>query len=176
MEVEDIKREDTEKSMEDEEEEKEIDNDLCSQLMSDEEDSKPVIKKVKLPEVQFISHIHKNVYRIFGFVSYLCNVVLQERCRDTLAEAMAHVHNEYLEEEVEDQGNVQMEVVVGDTINTNIQTMSILSDTTDDIKEIQKELRDNGKSTRRSEGKVDKKSGNKILVSNTLKRRKKHVF
>lgn len=31
-----------------EEEEKEIDQDLCAQLQSDDEDSKPVIKKVKL--------------------------------------------------------------------------------------------------------------------------------
>lgn len=31
-----------------EEEEKEIDQDLCAQLQSDDEDSKPVIKKIKL--------------------------------------------------------------------------------------------------------------------------------
>lgn len=65
---------------------------------------------------------------------------------------MAHVHNEYLEEEVEDQGHVQMEMIVEST-NPDI---SILSDTTDNAKEISKE-------NEKTEIKSDMKST--ILVS-----------
>lgn len=61
------------------------------------EDSMSVIKKVKLSS--------------------------EQKCRDPLAEAMAHVHSEYLEEEVGDQENVQMEMVVEST-NDDIPVLS----------------------------------------------------
>lgn len=48
---------------------------------------------------------------------------------------MAHVHNEYLEEEVEDQGDVQMEMIVEST-NSDIP---VLSDAADNAKETLKE-------------------------------------
>lgn len=35
---------------------------------------------------------------------------IQEKCRDPLAQAMAHVHSEYLDEEGEEASNVEMEV------------------------------------------------------------------
>lgn len=60
---------------------------------------------------------------------------------------MAHVHNEYLEEEVEDQENVQMEMIVEST-NPDI---SVLSDTADNAKETSKE-------NEKSEVKSDMKS------------------
>ncbi|XP_020282167.1 uncharacterized protein LOC109853962 [Pseudomyrmex gracilis] len=58
-------------------------DDLCAQLQSDEDDPKLIVKKVKLPE---------------------------EKCRDPLAQAMAHVHSEYLDEEGEEMDNLEMEV------------------------------------------------------------------
>ncbi|XP_011697177.1 PREDICTED: uncharacterized protein LOC105455506 isoform X2 [Wasmannia auropunctata] len=39
----------------------------------------------------------------------------EQKCQDPLAHAMAHVHNEYLEEEIGDQENVQMEMVIEST-------------------------------------------------------------
>lgn len=48
---------------------------------------------------------------------------------------MAHVHNEYLEEEVEDQGDVQMEMIV-ESANPDIP---VLSDAADNAKETLKE-------------------------------------
>ncbi|XP_071648347.1 uncharacterized protein [Temnothorax longispinosus] len=80
------------------EEEKEMDNNQSN------EDSTSVIKKLKLSSE------------------------LQSKCRDPLAEAMAHVHNEYLEEDSEDQENVQMEMVAEST-NDDI---SVLSEAVDD--------------------------------------------
>ncbi|XP_011865524.1 PREDICTED: uncharacterized protein LOC105560756 isoform X2 [Vollenhovia emeryi] len=54
--------------------------------------------------------------------------VSEQRCRDPLAEAMAHVHSEYLEEDVEDQENVQIEMEVESTNND----ASVLSEPVDD--------------------------------------------
>ncbi|XP_025263798.1 FK506-binding protein 5 isoform X2 [Camponotus floridanus] len=114
IEIQDVKEEaeeiiDDEEIMDDEEEtEKEIVTDLYTQLQSDDEEMKPVAKKTKLSN---------------------------QKCRDTLAEAMAHVHNEYLEEEVEDQGDVQMEMIV-ESANPDIP---VLSDAADNAKETLKE-------------------------------------
>ncbi|GAB1862786.1 hydroxyisourate hydrolase [Camponotus japonicus] len=102
-------KEEAEEIIDDEEEtEKEIVSDLYTQLQSDDEEMKPVAKKTKLSN---------------------------QKCRDTLAEAMAHVHNEYLEEEVEDQGDVQMEMIV-ESANPDIP---VLSDAADNAKETSKE-------------------------------------
>ncbi|XP_011644102.1 LOW QUALITY PROTEIN: uncharacterized protein LOC105431545 [Pogonomyrmex barbatus] len=62
------------------------------------EDSKSVIKKIKL--------------------------MPEQKCRDPLAEAMAHVHNEYLEEE---EDNIQMEMVV-ESANDDMPSLQIESD------------------------------------------------
>jgi len=82
---------------------------------------------------------------------------MQEKCRDPLAEAMAHVHNEYLEE-VDDQNNVQMEMVIEST-ETNTSTLSDLADNT-------KEESLNKEKTANHSEKVEKKQIGKILVSN----------
>ncbi|XP_029662719.1 uncharacterized protein LOC115235219 isoform X1 [Formica exsecta] len=127
-----VVKEETGEIIDDEEEgEKEIVSDLYTQLQSDDEDMKPVIKKVKLSN---------------------------QKCRDTLAEAMAHVHSEYLEEEVEDQGNVQMEMVV-ESANPDV---SVLSDAADDTKESLKEMLEN----ENTEIKIDKKSTGKVPQEN----------
>lgn len=107
-EIQDVKEEAEEIIDDDEETEKEMVSDLYTQLQSDDEEIKPVAKKTKLSN---------------------------QKCRDTLAEAMAHVHNEYLEEEVEDQGDVQMEMIVEST-NSDIP---VLSDAADNAKETLKE-------------------------------------
>lgn len=112
---------------EEEEEEKVIDSDLYAQLQSDDENIKPVIKKIKLSK---------------------------QKCRDTLAEAMAHVHSEYLEEEVEDEGNVQMEMEV-ESANPDISDLSDAAN----IKQTSKESFENEK----TEIKVNKKSIGKVL-------------
>lgn len=70
----------------------------------------------------------KGLCRLFGF--YIIFHDIQQKCRDPLAEAMAHVHSEYLEEEVEYQGNVQMEMVVESTNDA----ISVLSEPVDDEK------------------------------------------
>lgn len=71
----------------------------------------------------------KGFCRLFGFY-IIFHDIIQEKCRDPLAEAMAHVHSEYLEEEVEYQENVQMEMVVESTNDA----MSVLSEPVDDEK------------------------------------------
>lgn len=76
---------------------------------------------------------------------------------------MAHVHSEYLEEEVEDQGNVQMEMVV-ESANPDV---SVLSDAADDTKETLKEMLEN----ENTEIKIDKKSTGKVPVSDDF-----HIF
>lgn len=63
----------------------------------------------------------------FHFSNLIFYYVLQQKCRDPLAEAMAHVHSEYLEEEIGDQENVQMEMVVESTNDD----MSVLSEVDD---------------------------------------------
>lgn len=63
---------------------------------------------------------------------------------------MAHVHSEYLEEEVEDQGNVQMEMVV-ESVNPDVSDA-------DNTKETLKEILENES----TEIKVDKKSTGKV--------------
>ncbi|CAL1687364.1 unnamed protein product [Lasius platythorax] len=130
IETQDVKEESME-IIDDEEGEKEIDDDLYTQLQSEDEEMKPVIKKVKLSK---------------------------QKCRDTLAEAMAHVHSEYLEEEVEDQGDVQMEMVV-ESANPDVPD---LSDVTDDPKETSKESPENEK----TEIRANKKSTGKVLENN----------
>ncbi|KAL6256155.1 hypothetical protein P5V15_012273 [Pogonomyrmex californicus] len=70
------------------------------------EDSKSVIKKIKL--------------------------MPEQKCRDPLAEAMAHVHNEYLEEE---EDNIQMEMVV-ESANDDMPSLQIES--ADDIEKTPK--------------------------------------
>lgn len=63
---------------------------------------------------------------------------------------MAHVHSEYLEEEVEDQGNVQMEMVV-ESANPDVSDA-------DNTKETLKEILENES----TEIKADKKSTVKV--------------
>lgn len=130
-EMQEIKKESEEIIDDEEEGEQEIVGDLYTQLQSDDEDMKPVIKKIKLPK---------------------------QKCRDTLAEAMAHVHSEYLEEEVEDEENVEMEMVV----ESADPDVSVLSDVVDDAKETSKESPENEK----MEIKADKKSIGKVLQEN----------
>lgn len=72
------------------------------------EDSTSVIKKIKL--------------------------LPEEKCQDPLTEAMAHVHNEYLEEEIEDQENVQVEMVIEST-NSDI---SVLPELENDVQKTSK--------------------------------------
>ncbi|XP_029177788.1 uncharacterized protein LOC114945672 isoform X2 [Nylanderia fulva] len=118
----------TERIIDEEEEEKDI-NDLYTQLQSDDEETmKPVIKKVRLSK---------------------------QKCRDTLAEAMAHVHSEYLEEEIEDQENVQMEMEVEST-NPDISDLSDAAN----IKETSKEFENE-----KTEIKINQKSAGKSPVN-----------
>lgn len=113
--------------IDEDDEDRAIDSDLYSQLQSDDENIKPVIKKVKLST---------------------------QKCRDTLAEAMAHVHSEYLEEEVEDQGDVQMEMEV-ESANPDIPDLSDAANTNQTSNEsIENE---------KTEIKVNKKSTGKVL-------------
>lgn len=78
---------------------------------------------------------------------------------------MDHMQSEYLEEP-ENQGDVQMEMVVEseDQTNSDIQVVTILPDGEDSNKESQKESRENGKTIRRTESKMDRKSS-KLLVN-----------
>lgn len=71
---------------------------------------------------------------------------------------MAHVHSEYLEEEVEDEGNVQMEMEV-ESANPDISDLSDAAN----IKQTSKESFENEK----TEIKVNKKSIGKVLVSDS---------
>lgn len=111
-------------------------------------------------------HNHQQLLRLNIFIMLLsficCYNVIQEKCRDTLAEAMAHVHNEYLEEEIEE--DVQMEVV-DESVTTDVQVMSILPEAVDNVKEKPKETCEGEKI--RLENKIDKKSG-KVFVSDQL--------
>lgn len=86
---------------------------------------------------------------------------------------MAHVHHEYLEEEVETQETVQMEVVDELASTADVQVMSILPEAVD-IKEKSNESREN--EMVHSENKIDKKSI-KVLVSDNylLKRYKNYI-
>lgn len=71
---------------------------------------------------------------------------------------MAHVHNEYLEDdEVEDQEGVQMEMVVEEPINTDV---CMLPESTDDTRE----LCEDEKSALYTELKADAKSTEKVFV------------
>ncbi|XP_035733968.1 uncharacterized protein LOC118446890 isoform X3 [Vespa mandarinia] len=118
-----------------EEEYAEIEEDEHLHIPSDEEDIKPTLKKVKIESV--------------------------ENSRDTLAEAMAHVHGEYLEE-VDDQENIQMEMIVeSEDQNVEIQDMSNLVKSVDNNKNM-KEDRENSRSLRRN-AKNEKRSGVKLL-------------
>lgn len=85
---------------------------------------------------------------------------MQQNCRDPLAEAMAHVHSKYLEEEVGDQENVQMEMVVESTNDD----MTVLSEPMDD--DIEKTLKSENEKT------VIKATKNgKVLVSGSYSKR-----
>lgn len=82
---------------------------------------------------------------------------MQQKCRDPLAEAMAHVHSEYLEEEDGDQENVQMEMVIESTNDG-----SILSEPVDD---------DIGKTSKSQENEktvIKATKNGKVLVSGNL--------
>lgn len=118
--------------VEEEEEEEEEEEDM-SQMPSDEDDIKQSIKKIKIERV--------------------------ENCEDSLTEAMDHMQSEYLEE-TDNQGTVQMEMVVEseDHSNSEVQVVSILPDAENCSKESLKESRENGRAIRRSEGKLDRKA------------------
>ncbi|XP_050448024.1 uncharacterized protein LOC126849813 isoform X2 [Cataglyphis hispanica] len=133
-------KEETEEIIDDEEEgEKEIVSDLYTQLQSDDED-KPVIKKIKLSN---------------------------QKCRDTLAEAMAHVHSEYLEEEIEDQGNVQMEMVV-ESANPDVSDADNTKETLKEILENEStEIKADKKSTVKENNKSDLNMTPSLPVLNT---------
>ncbi|XP_076169440.1 uncharacterized protein LOC143147762 isoform X2 [Ptiloglossa arizonensis] len=125
--------EDDEGEMEEEEEEEEEEDVKNLQMPLDDEDVKHSMKKIKIERL--------------------------ESCGDTLAEAMDHMQSEYLED-ADNQGAVQMEMVVEseDQCNAEMQVMSILPDTEDCNKELQKESRENGRAIRRGESKLDRKS------------------
>lgn len=62
---------------EEEEEAKEIDNDLCAQLESDDETSKPVIKKIKLEAQVYIFNIITNFNKILvKILPYVSSFIL----------------------------------------------------------------------------------------------------
>ncbi|XP_015607055.1 uncharacterized protein LOC107273406 isoform X2 [Cephus cinctus] len=97
----------------DEECEEDMEDQSHLQLNSDEEeDVKPPLKKIK---------VERN----------------DDRCRDALAEAMAHVHGEYIDENG-DQVNVELEMVVEsvDQENPEMRVMSILPDVRNSENEI----------------------------------------
>lgn len=82
-----------------------------------------------------------------------------------MAEAMAHVHNEYLEEEIGDQENVQMEMVVEST-NDDI---SALSESDVDVEKTSK--------SHENEKTVIKATKNgKVLVSGNLLNDRKKIY
>lgn len=68
---------------------------------------------------------------------------------------MAHVHNEYLEEEIEDQENVQVEMVIEST-NSDI---SVLPELENDVQKTSKP-RENKKTV------IKATKNGKVLVSN----------
>ncbi|XP_003693777.2 LOW QUALITY PROTEIN: uncharacterized protein LOC100869428 [Apis florea] len=125
--------EDVGAEVEDEEEEEDEEDVSHLQMPSDEEDVKHSIKKIKIERV--------------------------ENCEDSLTEAMDHMQSEYLEE-TDNHGTVQMEMVVEseDQSNSEMQVVSILPDTEDSNKESPKESRENGRTIRRNDGKLDRKS------------------
>ncbi|XP_018357624.1 PREDICTED: histone H3.v1-like isoform X3 [Trachymyrmex cornetzi] len=99
MKIEDAKEKIEVNIEQEEEEEEEEEKDMDSSDQSNE-DSISVIKKIKLSE---------------------------EKYQDPLIKAMAHVHNEYLEEEVEDEEDVQVEMVMEST-NNDISVLPELED------------------------------------------------
>ncbi|KAL2715104.1 PH domain-containing protein -like isoform X1 [Vespula squamosa] len=122
-----------------EEEYADVEEDENLPMPSDEEDIKPTLKKVKIESVEDF----------------------QENSRDALAEAMAHVHGEYLEE-VDDQENIQMEMIVeSEDPNVEIQDMQNLTKSVDNNKKM-KEDRENNRSIRRN-AKNEKRPGVKLL-------------
>ncbi|XP_076622488.1 uncharacterized protein LOC143342458 isoform X3 [Colletes latitarsis] len=129
--------EDEEGEIEDEEEEEEEEDEEEEgknlQMTLDDEDVKHSMKKIKIERV--------------------------ESCGDTLAEAMDHMQSEYLED-VDNQGAVQMEMVVEseNQCNAEMQVMSLLPESEECNKESQKESRENGRAIRRGENKLDRKS------------------
>nr|XP_031828128.1 serine/threonine-protein phosphatase 6 regulatory subunit 3-like [Nomia melanderi] len=117
-----------------EEEEEEEEEDVSNlQMPMDDDDVKSSIKKIKIERA--------------------------DNSEDPLAEAMDHMQSEYLEEP-ENQGDVQMEMVVEseDQANSDIQVVTILPDGEDSNKESPKDSRENGKTIRRGESKTDRKS------------------
>ncbi|XP_076243339.1 uncharacterized protein LOC143184756 isoform X2 [Calliopsis andreniformis] len=122
--------------VEEEEEEEDVTN---LQMPMDEDDVKHTIKKIKMERME----------------------------EDTLAEAMDQMQGEYLEE-TDNQGTVQMEMVVEseDQSNSEMQVMSILPDIEDPDKESHKELQENGRTVRRAESKLDRKSSKLLDDSN----------
>ncbi|XP_043248702.1 uncharacterized protein LOC122395317 isoform X3 [Colletes gigas] len=122
-----------EEEEEEEEEDEEDDDGKSLHLTLDDEDVQHSIKKIKIERV--------------------------ESCGDTLAEAMDHMQSEYLED-VDNQGAVQMEMVVEseNQCNAEMQVMSLLPESEECNKQSQKESRENGRAIRRGENKLDRKS------------------
>ncbi|XP_043495792.1 uncharacterized protein LOC122519988 [Polistes fuscatus] len=120
-----------------------VEEDEHVHIPSDEEDIKHVNKKVKLEYVDDF----------------------QENSRDTLAEAMAHVHGEYLDE-VDDQENIQMEMIVeSEDQNVEIPEIANFSKTVDNNKKM-KEDRENNRSVLRKP-KHEKRAGLKLSQEDT---------
>ncbi|XP_015171490.1 PREDICTED: uncharacterized protein LOC107063871 isoform X2 [Polistes dominula] len=121
----------------------EVEEDEHVHIPSDEEDIKHQNKKIKLEYVEDF----------------------QENSRDTLAEAMAHVHGEYLDE-VDDQENVQMEMIVeSEDQNIEISEISNFTKTVDNNKKM-KEDRENNRSVLRKT-KHEKRTGLKLQQEDT---------
>ncbi|XP_033330491.2 uncharacterized protein LOC117222720 isoform X3 [Megalopta genalis] len=107
-----------------------------------------------------VSHLHMSLED--ETVKHSSKKIKLERVdntEDPIADAMEHMQSEYLEES-ENQGEVQMEMVVEseDHNSSEIRVVALLSDEEDSNKEMQKESRENGKTIRRSEIKSDRKS------------------
>ncbi|XP_012530777.1 uncharacterized protein LOC105833527 isoform X2 [Monomorium pharaonis] len=138
MEFEDVKENFVEDSMEQEDEKVMVDDTDNSQS---NEDSTSVIKKIKL--------------------------LPEQKCRerDPLAEAMAHVHSEYLEEEIGSQENVQMEMIVEST-----NDISGLSESVNDDIEKTSKLHENEKTVIRAtkNGQVLEDSKSNLVVTSSL--------
>lgn len=104
------------------------------QMSMDDEDVKHTMKKIKIERV--------------------------DMAEDPLADAIDHMQSEYLEEPENQDGNVEMEMVVEteEHSSSEIQAVTILSEDEDSSKESQKESLENGKTIRRTDGKIDRKS------------------
>lgn len=118
------------------EEEEEEDPEACLRTTSDEEDVKPILKKIKMEHM--------------------------ESSRDTLAEAMAHVHGEYLDDG-DGQDNIELEMVVeSEDQNTDgMHVTNVMEDSNGSIRESSRDLSEN---TRLAQ-KTDMKNNEKPVIS-----------